>query len=81
MLKNRGKRTRLLVKSSTEDKMAEVTHESADVIAKEITLAIIPLIPTGADTSSSEALGKRYSKLFKTILQHVKEAVIDQKFE
>lgn len=62
--------------------MAEAIYndQSPEVIAKEITLAVInKRSPIGGP--STESIGAEQGKLFKIILKHVREAVQKEKYD
>ena len=53
--------------------MAEVQSQTMDVIAKEITLAVVGFVHRPGDPTP-ENVGDKYGKLYKVILKHVREA-------
>lgn len=57
--------------------MAEYHDESPAIVAKEITLASMEKVQMPG-SRTPEVMGDLYGKLYKTILKHVKEAIIDE---
>ena len=61
--------------------MAEVQGQTMDVIAKEITLAAMPKVGFAVEEQTPEGVGDKFGKLYKLILKHVREAVLDKKYD
>lgn len=60
--------------------MADFLNEDPAVIAKEITLAVIPKSGMPADTTPKN-IGDRFGKIYKVILKHIREAIVEEKYD
>ncbi|GAG47309.1 unnamed protein product [marine sediment metagenome] len=60
--------------------MAEYHDESIAIVAKEITLVAMEKLQMPGDRTA-KVIGDLYGKLYKTILKHVKEAIIDEVYD
>lgn len=60
--------------------MADISSQDAAVIAKEITLKAMDTVYR-PDDATPENTGDQFGKLFKRILQHVREGMYEKKYD